>query len=72
MHSLLLKSRLDAILILATDSHLSVMIIVDYLEERSGIHIILSKVTQVPVGLHSLQQTIMIIRGVICGTNLRA
>lgn len=44
----------------------------NHLEERSGIHIVLPKVAQVPVGLHSLQQTIVIVCGVVRSTNLRA
>lgn len=45
-------------------------IIVNHLEERSGIHIVFSKITQSPVGLNSLQQTIVIIRSAVRGTNL--
>lgn len=47
-------------------------IIVNHLEECSSIHIILSKVIQAPVGLHSFQQTIVIIRGAVRGTSLSA
>lgn len=43
----------------------------DPLEESSGIHIVFTKVSQGPVGLHGLQQTIVIIRSVVRGTNLR-
>lgn len=46
------------------------VIIVNHLEERSGIHIVFSKIAQTPVGLHSLQQTIVVIRGAVRGTNL--